>query len=283
VSGCRADTDDPLVSVMMPARNVAAVVTDTIRSIQAQTYRHWELVFVDDGSTDSTLAVVNRLARVDARIKVYGLPHGGRGRARNACLERSTGSLVAVCDADDISFPTRFEKQVRYLQQNPSVGAVASWWIPFSTAQPGIGGRVDRFPTDPSELQRCFRRGKMRFHNATAMIRMQLFQQFGGYHPEQKRAQDYEFFARVSRAGVRLAALPEPLLYYRQAADVPSLAYFHENGMYMAYADSLLAGKTHPFGVFRQSAAGWFWSVYYLIKYVYWATKLKARRLPGCG
>lgn len=273
--------DNPLISVMMPARNVASVVAQTIRSIQSQTYPNWELVFVDDGSTDGTLALVNQLARDDPRIKVHALPHGGRGRARNACVERSQATFIAVCDADDISFPARFEKQLRFLQQNPSIGVVGSWWIPFSTAQPGAGGRVTRAPTDPEVLRRCFERGKMRFHNATAMIRKSQFARFGGYRPEQRRAQDYEFFSRLSRAGVRFAALPEPLLYYRQEANVPSLAYFHESGMYIAYADFSLAGKIGTFEQFRRSVRGRLFSIYYRLKYIYFLAKLESQQLIG--
>lgn len=271
----------PLVSIMMPARNVAAVIRDTIASIQAQTYENWELVFVDDGSTDDTVAVVSELARADARIKVYPLPHGGRGRARNACIERMTGEFVAVCDADDISFPERFAKQVKYLQTHHEIGAVGAHWIPFAGERPDPAGAVRKFPITPRELRGAFERHKMRFHNATVMLRRSLYGEYGGYNVELRRAQDYEFFSRLSRRGVEFASLDEPLLFYRQEAAVPSIAYFHENGMYMAYADRLLAGFQEPFSVFAQTAAGRFWSVYYKVKYIYFYSKISAQNLMG--
>lgn len=274
-------TAQPLVSIMMPARNVAPVITDTIASIQQQTYPHWELVFVDDGSTDATVAVVSALAQLDPRIKVYPLPHGGRGRARNACIDRMTGEFVAVCDADDISFPERFEKQVRYLQDHPEIGAVGAHWIPFSTPKPQLGGAVRRFPITPASLRDAFARRKMRFHNATVMLRRRLYSEHGGYNVELRRAQDYEFFSRLSRRGVDFASLDEPLLFYRQEASVPSLAYFLENGMYMAYADRLLDGEKRPFAAFAATAAGRFWQAYYRLKYVYFYSKIAAQNALG--
>lgn len=266
----------PLVSIMMPARNVAAVITDTIASIQAQTYKNWELVFVDDGSTDDTVAVVSELARGDSRIKVYPLPHGGRGRARNACIERMTGEFVAVCDADDISFPERFAKQVKYLQDHPEIGAVGAHWIPFADDKPKPGGAVRKFPITPQELRSAFERQKMRFHNATVMLRRSLYAKYGGYNVELRRAQDYEFFSRLSRRGVDFASLDEPLLFYRQEADIPSQAYFLENGMYMAYADRLLDGEKNDFAAFAASSKGMFWRLYYKTKYVYFYLKMLA-------
>lgn len=270
-----------LVSVMMPARNAARNLEATVRSIQAQTYANWELVFVDDGSDDDTLAVIHRLAGADPRINVHPMSHGGRGQARNACVERMRGEYVAVCDSDDISFPERFSKQVRFLESHPDIGAVASWWVPFSTEAPTRATPVRRFPTTPEEIRHAFERRKMRFHNATAMLRRSLYREHGGYNVELRRAQDYEFFARLSRGGVRLAALPEPLLYYRQESDTPSMNYFQENGMYMAYADRVLQGKSETFQAFAASGAGRFWKGYYAMKYLYFYAKLAVLRALG--
>lgn len=271
-------SQQPLVSIMMPARNVSGVIADTIASIQAQTYQNWELAFVDDGSTDDTVAVVSELARGDSRIKVYPLPHGGRGRARNACIERMTGEFVAVCDADDVSFPERFAKQVKYLQDHPEIGAVGAHWIPFASAKPEQGGAVRKFPITSEELRRAFERKKMRFHNATVMLRRSLYGQYGGYNVELRRAQDYEFFSRLSRRGVNFASLDEPLLFYRQEASIPSRAYFLENGMFMAYADRLLDGEKNDFATFAASPAGVFWRLYYKTKYIYFYLKMLALR-----
>lgn len=271
----------PLVSVMMPARNAAAHLEATVRSIQAQTYQNWELVFVDDGSQDDTLKVINRLAAGDPRIRVFPMAHGGRGRARNACIERARGEFVAVCDADDVSFPHRFEKQVAFLKANPSIGGVGSWWVPFAGEAPGGPVPIREFPTTPEDIRRAFARKKMRFHNATVMLRASLFRDHGAYDVELRRAQDYEFFSRLSRRGVQFAAIPEPLLYYRQEADIPSIQYFRENGMFMAYADRVLSGHGRGFDQFAQSLLGRLWRIYYTVKFGYFYLKLFAMQRMG--
>jgi glycosyltransferase involved in cell wall biosynthesis len=271
----------PLVSVMMPCRNAARYLEATVISIQNQTCPNWELVFVDDGSTDETLPVIKALAEKDARIRVFTMSHGGRGRARNLCIENVLGEFVAICDSDDISFPERFAKQLDFLNAHPEIGVVGSWWIPFATEIPDQAGPIRTCPTDPMQFKAAFSRGKMRFHNATAMIRTDLFKRFGKYNVGLRRAQDYEFFSRLCRGGVLFAALPEPLLYYRQESDIPSLQYFRENGMYMAYADRILDGAIESFDDFASSVIGRVWHIYYTLKFGYFYTKIFSLRLVG--
>ncbi len=271
----------PLVSVMMPSRNASRYLEATVASIQNQTYTNWELVFVDDGSTDNTLSVIRALADKDSRIRVFAMPHGGRGRARNTCIENVRGEFVAVCDSDDVSFPERFAKQLGFLRAHPEIGAVGSWWIPFSTEKPEQDGPIRIFPKEPAQLKAAFARGKMRFHNATVMIRADLFKRFGAYNVELRRAQDYEFFSRLSRAGILFAALPEPLLYYRQEFEIASLSYFRENGMFMAYADRILNGANVTFDDFSASLVGRAWRTYYTLKFGYFYAKIFSLRLIG--
>lgn len=271
----------PLVSIMMPARNAAKYLVATIESIQKQTYPHWELIFVDDGSTDDTLTVIQTFALLDTRIRVYPMPFGGRGRARNTCLAHVRGKYLAVCDADDISFPNRFEKQVAFLEAHPNIGVIGSAWIPFAKEFPTETKPVRAFPSTSMEIQKAFKRGKMRVHNATVMLRSDLLNDFGTYNVELRRAQDYEFFSRMSRQGVLFASMPEPLLYYRQEADIPSIAYFRENGMFMAYADTILNGRTQTFNEFATSITGKFWHSYYTAKYLYFYLKLTFQNSAG--
>ncbi|WP_293935306.1 glycosyltransferase family 2 protein [Iodobacter sp.] len=266
----------PLVSIMMPARNVAECIVDTIRSIQEQSYSNWELIFVDDGSTDSTLLIVRNLAGFDPRIKVFAMEHGGRGKARNMCISHCSGKYVAVCDSDDVSFPDRFEKQVDYMEKNSDIACLASWWIPFSTSKPDKSSkRLGVFPCSSEEIADSFARKKMRFHNATAMLRRELFDKYGAFNVDLRRAQDYEFYSRLNKAGERFFCMNEPLVYYRQESNIPSIAYFVENGIYMAYADYLLGGGTLPFKLYSEKPISSFWKLYYKLKYGYFFLKMR--------
>lgn len=107
----------PLVSIITPSYNSAAFIAQTIASVQAQTYRHWELLIVDDCSTDETPTLVRRLAQSDSRIKFHQLEtNSGAGVARNTAVQRSIGRYLAFLDSDDLWQPDKLEKQVSFLQ-----------------------------------------------------------------------------------------------------------------------------------------------------------------------
>lgn len=104
-----------LVSIMMPAYNAAQYIDEAIRSVVAQTYENWELVIVDDGSTDKTLDIALDWETRDSRIRTITIAHSGCPVARNICFEHSTGDIIARQDADDLQDPERIYKQVGQL------------------------------------------------------------------------------------------------------------------------------------------------------------------------
>lgn len=106
----------PLVSVIMPAYNAERHIADSIRSVRAQTYSDWELIVVDDGSTDKTAEVVRQMAASDAHIKYLFQENGGQGKARNTAIRNSRGRLIAFLDSDDLWLPEKLELQVRAVE-----------------------------------------------------------------------------------------------------------------------------------------------------------------------
>ncbi|MGI4800571.1 MAG: glycosyltransferase family 2 protein [Janthinobacterium lividum] len=115
----------PRISVVMPAYNAAATIESALASIQAQSVRDIVIIVVNDGSTDATREIVERLAAADPRIRVLNQANGGIVDALNAGLALCTTELVARHDADDLALPDRFEKQVTYLQAHPDCVAVS--------------------------------------------------------------------------------------------------------------------------------------------------------------
>ncbi len=106
-----------LISVIMPCYNMERFVERSIASLQAQTYPHWELLVVDDGSTDASREILSRLAAEDCRIKpVFLEKNGGIANARNTGLKASTGSFVAFLDSDDLWEPHKLETQLRFMK-----------------------------------------------------------------------------------------------------------------------------------------------------------------------
>ena len=121
------------VSIIIPTYNRASLIGETISSILAQTYPHWELIIVDDGSDDATAAVVADFA--DERIRYLKLEHSGiGGKIKNAGLHMASGELIAFNDSDDLWHPSKLEKQVIALQENPEAGFCITGGYNFSTA-----------------------------------------------------------------------------------------------------------------------------------------------------
>jgi glycosyltransferase involved in cell wall biosynthesis len=118
---------DPTVSVVVPAYNAEAFLGRALDSILAQTFEDWEIVLVNDGSTDETEAVVNRYAqRIGRRLRCFCQPNAGCGAARNRGIDAARGRFVAFLDADDEFLPRKLERQLGLFQARPDLGLVFS-------------------------------------------------------------------------------------------------------------------------------------------------------------
>ena len=103
----------------MPSYNCGEFVEDTIRSVQAQTYQNWEIIFLDDCSTDDTMSIVKKLREEDSRIRLFqNKINSGAAVSRNKALREAKGRWIAFLDSDDLWEPTKLEKQVRFMEKN---------------------------------------------------------------------------------------------------------------------------------------------------------------------
>lgn len=108
-----------LVSIIMPSYNCGKYVEETIRSVQAQTYKNWEIIFVDDCSTDDSMQRVMSLQAKDSRIKIYQNPkNSGAAVSRNTALRHANGRWIAFLDSDDLWEPMKLETQVGFMEEN---------------------------------------------------------------------------------------------------------------------------------------------------------------------
>ena len=108
-----------LVSIIIPTYNTEKFIGATLQSVQNQTYQNWEMILVDDASTDDTVKIIEDFAANDQRLKLSVLPkNSGNGFARNVALEKATGKYIAYLDADDLWFPLKLEKQLQFLKAN---------------------------------------------------------------------------------------------------------------------------------------------------------------------
>ena len=112
-------TKGELVSIIMPSYNCGKYVEDTVRSVQAQTYQNWEIIFVDDCSPDDTVSLVKELSETDSRIRLsQNKINSGAAVSRNNALREAKGRWIAFLDSDDLWEPKKLEKQLRFMEEN---------------------------------------------------------------------------------------------------------------------------------------------------------------------
>ncbi|MFO8054280.1 MAG: glycosyltransferase family 2 protein, partial [Bacteroidales bacterium] len=108
-----------MISVVTPAYNAARFIQETVKSVQRQTYQDWEMLIVEDCSSDDTVQIVRNLAAEDARIRLFALEENvGAAEARNIAFRHANGQYIAFLDSDDLWLPEKLEKQLRFLQEN---------------------------------------------------------------------------------------------------------------------------------------------------------------------
>jgi glycosyltransferase involved in cell wall biosynthesis len=202
----------PTVSAIMPTYNVGKYVPEALDSVLKQTWQDWELIIVDDGSSDDTPKILEDYAARDHRIHLYLRGHYGRGKARNTCLERSRGKYIAICDSDDIFPSERFALQVAFLDTNPEYGVVSANYLFFSKDLPLSIQHV--FPDNPERIRALFEKGKMGACHGVSMFRKELLDSAGPYCPELLMSEDLDLFLRFNEI-TRFYKLPEILLHYR--------------------------------------------------------------------
>src|SRR5690606_8180243 len=204
------DKNNIQITVFMAAYNAADYIAASIESVLKQTYDHFELLIVDDGSTDNTVEIIQRFH--DPRIRlIQNDGNKGQPYTRNLALTEAKGEFLAVLDSDDIAFPNRLEIQLQHFLDRPQLAV--------------LGGQVyviDKYGqrTGQEMIPIC---GSKQLHSAlllhnsfvhpTVMMRMSAFKDIGGY-PNHLVAQDYALFSRIALK-YEVDNIPEYLGEYR--------------------------------------------------------------------
>lgn len=207
----------PTISILMPVRNEERYLRATLDSLYRQSHTGWELITVDDGSTDATASILADAARRDSRVRVIRREGGGLVAALNAGLEACRAPLVARLDGDDICHPRRMEQQAAYLEKHPATGLVAcnfrhfprtglkQGMVDYELWQNGLSDHSlvirDLFVESP-------------FVHPSIMTRRTIMEDLGGYH-DSGWPEDYDLWLRMAAAGVKFARLTETLIFWR--------------------------------------------------------------------
>jgi glycosyltransferase involved in cell wall biosynthesis len=208
------------VSVIMPAYNVAPYIGAAVQSVQAQTFADWELLIVDDGSTDATADVVRTSAGADPRVTLLQKANGGIATARNLALARSSGQFIAILDSDDIWEPRYLAEQLAIFAAHPAIDIVtANGW--FMGSQ--LDGQVARpFPdTRPQPTLLTILSDETSIF-IMSIFRRRVYETIGGFDEAFRTNEDYDYWLRAAVEGFRFWRNDQPLCYYRRRDDSAS-------------------------------------------------------------
>lgn len=184
----------PLVSILLSIKDGENTIKQCLHSIAAQTYPHWELIVVDDGSTDTTPQIVEEWKGVVSQT--IHLVHHAAPRGLTASLnEASTqarGEYLARIDADDTWHPDKLATQIAFLKDNPNIGVVGAWYENIT----GSHTRIVELPVDDVDIRKTiFQRNP--FGHSCVLIRTNLFKEVEGYDEQWRYAQDRDLWFRL--------------------------------------------------------------------------------------
>ena len=198
-----------LVSIIMPVYNAGDFLVEAIESVRKQTHQNWELIAINDGSTDNSLDILKQSANQDKRIKIVNTEHKGLPYALNTGLKEAQGEFIARMDADDVNHPKRLETQLKYLQNHPDIILVGS-----QVTMIDVKGNVlakKSFPLDHKRIYRMLAY-MMPIQHATILARASYFKDIA--YQNHTTAEDVSMFFKMLARG-KLANVKENLYFYR--------------------------------------------------------------------
>jgi glycosyltransferase involved in cell wall biosynthesis len=202
----------PTVSVIVPAYNAEKTILETIQSIRAQTFSDFELIVINDGSSDRTVELLSTIN--DLRLKVFSYENGGLPVARNRGIQRAKGEFITFIDADDLWKPHKLEAQLQALQAYPEAGVAYSWTAfidensSFLYAWEPLYWQGNVYP---KLLIRNFISS-----GSNILVRRQFIQAAGEFDPNLKSVEDWDYYLRLA-ALCPFAVVPEYHILYRRS------------------------------------------------------------------
>jgi glycosyltransferase involved in cell wall biosynthesis len=201
----------PKVTVVIPAYNAMQFLPKTVESVLAQTFSDWELLIVNDGSSDNIVQWATHIT--DDRVKLISQKNQGVSAARNTGIMQSSGEYLAFLDADDLWKPTKLEKQVRRFEEYPAAGLVYTW----TTLVDALGKPIKRAIASQLEgnVWEQILVANMIGNGSSAMIRRSCFETVGMFDPKLSSAADRDMWIRIASC-YPFAVVKEPLTLWRQ-------------------------------------------------------------------
>lgn len=209
----------PKISIVMPAYNSGLLILDSINSVMSQTYKNWELIVIDDGSSDNTFELVYELSTQDSRIKPFRQRNQGIGATRNNGYKYASGTWLAFLDHDDLWHPKKLENQINASISEPACGVIFSGgWFFYNSDISNL--------TEYRTISGTFRYDEMYLKQLeenyvatlSIMVKRSLLEEIGPWD-ERKLIQgcdDYDYLFRMAKAKATFHGVKEHLFYYRK-------------------------------------------------------------------
>ena len=207
----------PIVSVVIPAYNAEKTILETIKSVQNQTLHDFEIILINDGSTDKTVELVSTLA--ESRLKVFNYSNGGLPVARNRGIKHATGQYIAFIDADDLWTPNKLKLQLEALQQHSESGVAYSWSAYIDSE--GKFLYAQKPPFFEGNVYQNILLTNFIANGSNILVRRQVIESVGEFDPLLKAAEDWDYNIRLA-AQVPFVLVPNYQVLYRKSSNAMS-------------------------------------------------------------
>jgi glycosyltransferase involved in cell wall biosynthesis len=202
------------VSVVMTVYDGERFLAESVESVLSQTATDFELIVVDDGSTDSSVQILERYARLDRRVKVITQLHAGLPVALNLGIRHAKYQLIARMDSDDRMLPDRLERQIAFLKEHQRIQLACSNCYFINAAGRRVGSSDCRLDVDRARAElrpsHC-----VELIHPTVLMRKEAFVTVGGYREDLPYAEDRDLWGRIATSGIPMAVQPDYLIEFR--------------------------------------------------------------------
>ncbi len=239
----------PAITVAMSVYNGERFLAEAIDSVLAQTFTDFELLILDDGSTDRTAGIIRAYAAQDPRVRPIIRENRGLVASLNELLAEARAPLVARMDADDVCLPQRFARQIAFLNVRPDHGVVGCWCDDIDQNGQPYPLSAPPHPDSHEGFLEAIEHGWPLLAHPAVMYRRDLVLSVGGYHAAFKHCEDLDLWLRLATR-TRIANIPERLIRYRHYAEQVSSRHATQQQIGAAVAKiaygERLAGRTDP-------------------------------------
>jgi glycosyltransferase involved in cell wall biosynthesis len=203
----------PTISIIVPVYNGETTILETIASVQQQTFSDFEIIVINDGSTDQTLELLQTIQ--DERLKIFSYENGGLPIARNRGLSQATGEFIGFLDADDLWTPDKLELQLAALRQHPDAGVAYSWT--YFKYEENEYSYVDKSSFFEGNVYADLLVKNFLHNGSNPLISKQAIESVGFFDPALKSCEDWDFYLRLASKW-NFVLVPKPQIIYRQSS-----------------------------------------------------------------